>query len=62
MLIYNRWGELIFESFDASKGWDGSYGTEGGLVQDGTYTYKITFKNPKLDERVIVHGHVNLIR
>ncbi|MBU3661108.1 MAG: PKD domain-containing protein [Flavobacteriales bacterium] len=62
MLIYNRWGELIFESYDASKGWDGSYGTEGGLVEDGTYTYKITFKNPKLDERVIIHGHVNMIR
>ena len=62
MLIYNRWGELIFESYDALKGWDGSYGTEGGLVQDGTYTYKITFKNPKLDERVIIHGHVSLIR
>ena len=54
--------ELIFEIYNASKGWDGSYGTEGGLIQDGTYTYKITFKNPKLDERVIVHGHVNLIR
>jgi gliding motility-associated-like protein len=25
LLIYNRWGELIFESNEQSKGWDGSY-------------------------------------
>ncbi len=62
MLIFNRWGELIFESFDASQGWDGTYGLKGKPVQDGIYTYKIVFKNPKLDDRITVSGHVTLIR
>jgi gliding motility-associated-like protein len=62
MLIFNRWGELIFESYDASQGWDGSYGLKGKPVQDGIYTYKIVFKNPKLDDRITVTGHVTLIR
>ena len=28
MVIYNRWGEIIFETFNVDVGWDGSYGTE----------------------------------
>ena len=46
MQIFNRWGELIWESFDSNAGWDGSYGLNGSKVQEGTYTWKISF-NPK---------------
>ncbi|MDB3907318.1 PKD domain-containing protein [Crocinitomicaceae bacterium] len=61
LLIFNRWGEIIWESYDASVGWDGTYGT-GGLVQDGTYNWKLEFKVNMNDERKYVTGHVNLIR
>jgi len=62
LLIFNRWGELIFESHDASKGWDGTYGTDGREVEDGTYTWKIEFKTNRNDERKMVIGHVNILR
>jgi gliding motility-associated-like protein len=62
MKIYNRWGEVMFETFDANIGWDGSYGIDGRDAQNGTYTYKIVFKNPKKDDRIVVNGHVNIIR
>jgi gliding motility-associated-like protein len=62
MYIFNRWGEIIFETHDVNMGWDGSYGTDGRDVQEGAYTYKIIYKNPKVDERKIVVGHVSLIR
>ena len=64
LYIYNRWGELIFESHNAEVGWDGSYGSnrEIDLCQDGTYTWKIEFKVTRWDERKIAVGHVNLIR
>ncbi len=62
LLIFNRWGELIFESHDASKGWSGTYGVDGKKCEDGTYTWKIEFKTTADDERKIVVGHVNLIR
>jgi len=58
--IYNRWGELVFQSFNSDKGWDGSY--NGSRCQDGTYHWKIMYKNPDLDEYKIITGHVNLIR
>jgi gliding motility-associated-like protein len=60
LTIFNRWGEIIFESFDISKGWDGKYGNY--KCQDGVYVWKIEFKSLKNDERVLKHGHVGLIR
>ena len=60
MLIFNRWGEIIWESHDASVGWDGTYG--GTIVQDGTYTWKIEFKTTINDERRMLIGHVNVLR
>lgn len=60
LLIFNRWGELIFESHDATIGWDGTYGSK--IVAEGTYTWKIEFKTTQSDERRAISGHVNLIK
>jgi gliding motility-associated-like protein len=38
-MIFNRWGELIFDSDDIMFGWDGYY--KGKLSQAGSYVYKI---------------------
>jgi gliding motility-associated-like protein len=65
LLIFNRWGEIIFESHDVEVGWDGTYGTDEGKkveVQDGTYTWTIDFKTVNSDERMYVNGHVNVLR
>jgi len=62
LLIYNRWGELIFESHDVSRGWNGTYGVDGDKVQDGTYAWKINFKLKGLDKHQIEIGHVNVFR
>ncbi len=40
--IFNRWGELIFESFDIGIGWDGYY--QGVLCQQDVYVWKIYIK------------------
>lgn len=60
LMIFNRWGEVLFESFDALYGWDGTY--NGELVAQGTYTWTIDFKVSATDERKQVLGHVNLLR
>lgn len=62
MLIYNRWGEVIFETQNPDFGWDGSYTNQGNPCQIGTYTYVITVKLPNVDKRQTIRGHVNLIR
>jgi gliding motility-associated-like protein len=62
MYIYNRWGEIIFETNDPSIGWDGSFGMEGKDAEVGVYTYQVFIKIPTFDERKMITGHVNLIR
>ncbi|MDR2039886.1 MAG: PKD domain-containing protein [Bacteroidales bacterium] len=39
LTIYNRWGQLIFETKDPTRGWNGYF--KGQLCQEGVYVYKI---------------------
>lgn len=59
LLIFNRWGELIFESFDVKKGWDGYY--RGVLCQQDVYIWKadVKFIGGKTFNKI---GDVTLIR
>ncbi|MCT4562273.1 MAG: gliding motility-associated C-terminal domain-containing protein [Crocinitomicaceae bacterium] len=58
--VYNRWGELIFESKDALIGWDGTY--QNQLCQEGVYTWRISYQDKKSSEVVIETGSINLLR
>lgn len=62
MIIYNRWGELVFETHDVLLGWNGAYGVGGQKCQSGIYTWKIEFKTINTDERKMFVGHVNLLK
>ena len=62
MKIYNRWGEIIFETFNTQYGWDGYYGQDPLVCQSGVYTYFITFKLPGSEDWRQISGHVNLLR
>lgn len=37
--IFNRWGQLIWETTDANKSWDGTY--HGEIVESGMYVYTL---------------------
>ena len=57
--IFNRWGELIFESRDVNIGWDGYY--RGKLSQLGVYVWKAEVK--LINDRVFKQsGNLTLIR
>jgi gliding motility-associated-like protein len=60
--IYNRWGELIFESRDQAIGWDGGYGPNSVNCQSGTYTWVLNFQVLQTQEDKEFVGHVNLIK
>lgn len=47
--IYNRWGEIIFESIDPEVKWDGTY--KGQLYAPGVYAYYVTYKSRDFPER-----------
>ncbi|TSJ47593.1 T9SS type B sorting domain-containing protein [Fluviicola chungangensis] len=60
LMIFNRWGELIFESHDPDFGWDGTYHNE--FVKDGTYTWKIDVKDGLKNKSESYIGHVNKLQ
>lgn len=60
LTIFNRWGEILFESDELVKGWNGAY--ENELVQDGVYIWQIRFKYKDNDVVESVEGHVTLLR
>jgi PKD repeat protein len=59
MRVFNRWGELVFESNDILRGWDGRY--RGHLGQQDVYAYQIwvRFTDGKEVERL---GDLTLLR
>lgn len=57
--IFNRWGEIVFESDDLSFSWDGRY--KGAPAQPGLYTYKMTcLTNSRIP--LYYTGHVTIVR
>ena len=60
LAIFNRWGEVMFESYNDEYGWNGTYG--GNVMQDGTYVWRIRFRLLDETETQEYYGHVNLLR
>ena len=63
MLIFNKWGELIFETNDILVGWDGTY--KGKDCPQGVYVYLIKWLGQgdiTRDKKGRKVGSVSLIR
>ncbi|MBU0487684.1 MAG: gliding motility-associated C-terminal domain-containing protein [Bacteroidetes bacterium] len=58
-LIFNRWGELIFQTKDVNEGWDGTM--NGEPCPSGVYVYTIECV-PVYDKEQTYIGHVTLVR
>ncbi len=61
MRIWNRWGELIFETRDPRQGWNGQKDNVGEPSPQGVYVYQVRFINPR-GESEELNGSVTLIR
>ena len=58
--IYNRWGNLIFETHNTNIGWDGTFANQE-LTND-TYIWKLEFKEKSNNKKHSKVGHVNLLK
>jgi len=59
MVVFNRWGEVIYKTDDFNKGWDGH--CKGVPCKQDTYVYRILYTEKHGREGEII-GHVNLLR
>ena len=57
--IYNRWGEMVFETNDINQGWDGTYKGNAQDMETFVYQAKVQFYNDKFGEK---GGEITLIR
>ena len=60
LLIFNRWGEVIWESHDPSVSWDGTY--NGEIVQNGTYIWRAWTNDAINDKKREFSGFINVMR
>jgi gliding motility-associated-like protein len=63
LVIFNRWGEQIYESHDIYEGWDGTY--EGANCPVGIYTYRLIWEgygNNASEMEGMMHGSIFLLR
>ena len=58
--IYDRWGEVLFESHDVSVGWDGTY--QNVPVKEGVYTWTVVARGAGDKKAREFEGHVNMLK
>lgn len=58
--VYNRWGQLLFQTTNPSQGWDGRAKNE--LAAHDTYIYSIEYRFAEFPDPLVEYGSVALIR
>lgn len=59
LLIFDRWGNLIFSTTDINHGWNGTY--KGNKCQEDVYVWRIKYTDI-FHNRYEKIGHVSLVR
>ena len=61
MSIWNRWGQMVFETQDSRAGWNGQEFNTGKASPQGVYVFKASYKDPRGND-FVQEGHVTLLR
>lgn len=59
MMIFNKWGQMIFQTSDSGEGWNGRF--KGELVPAGAYVYLIKYRTPD-GQTLEKRGTVTVVR
>jgi gliding motility-associated-like protein len=60
LMIFNRWGQPVFESTNADQAWDGS--KDGTPQNSDIYLYRMVFRFPNMEEVEVREGKFSLVR
>jgi len=61
LILFNRWGEIIWESYNPEASWKGKYG-DSDDVKDGTYVWVLNAKDTFNDKKYEFRGTVTVLR
>lgn len=58
--IYNRWGQLVFETDNEKNGWNGMF--KSTPAENGTYFYLVQYRCMLTNTEMNIKGDINLLR
>lgn len=61
MMIFDRWGNLLYTTDDINRGWNGTVGGDTKIAQEDTYVYKIQVTDIFKEQHSYI-GAVTLIK
>ncbi len=62
MMIFDRWGQVIFRSTDPNEGWDGSLDNSGDVLSTDVFVYRILYDIKGTDTRKEMMGTVSILK
>jgi gliding motility-associated-like protein len=62
MLIFDRWGKVVYGSSDPGVPWNGGYNNAEERLPSGVYAYRIRYSIPETAEKKEVLGSVTLLK
>ncbi|WP_341902022.1 gliding motility-associated C-terminal domain-containing protein [Fluviicola taffensis] len=60
LMIFDRWGEIIWETHDPNAAWDGTY--NGKIVPAGAYSWIARVKDIYSDTKKTFNGAINILK
>jgi gliding motility-associated-like protein len=62
MLIFDRWGELIYKTNDYNQPWDGKMKHKGDILLEDVYVYRISVSEQENKKQHTYQGNVTLVK
>jgi len=62
LLVFDRWGKLMFESSNANEEWEGDFRRNGRKLATGVFVYRMTYKTKCIIQKENFVGTITLIR
>ena len=59
LMVFNRWGELVFETTDQNQGWDGNL--RGKALNPAVFIYVLSATNVE-GQKIKLRGNVTLVK
>jgi large repetitive protein len=60
LMIFDRWGEMVYQTTAIELGWDGTFG--GEVAKEGVYAWKLRARSEYDGEKRELNGHVTLLK
>ncbi len=62
MMVFDRWGQMVYTTDDPYKAWLGSYQNGGEVLKSDVYVYRILYGIQNTEARKEIVGYVTLIK